>query len=164
MHPFGAGSRKRCQTKTHFDPKGPSHLGALFRVVCDFLTLDFSFISEVTSDSELCALWSSLFGGISRLVAKVRMKLPRGRQHRFRGFRLPKQRQISWKGSEGARGWRFLTLLSILGARRGSKGSRLKLANAFFGVRDFNDFLHEGRCDLVRGRRQRVCPRNLSIC
>ena len=43
--------------KTHFDPKGPSHFGDLFRVFRDLLTLDFSFIFEVTSDSELCALW-----------------------------------------------------------------------------------------------------------
>ena len=43
--------------KTHFDPKGPSHLGDIFLVFRDFLTFDFSFIFEVTSDSELCALW-----------------------------------------------------------------------------------------------------------
>ena len=32
-------------------------LGALFRVFRDFLTLDFSFIFEVTLDSEFYALW-----------------------------------------------------------------------------------------------------------
>ena len=39
--------------KTHFDTKGPSHFGAFVRVFRDFLTLDFSFIFEVTSESEL---------------------------------------------------------------------------------------------------------------
>ena len=46
----------------------------------------------------------SLFEAISSLVAKVRMKLPQRRQHRFRGFRAPKQRWISTLFSEGVRG------------------------------------------------------------
>ena len=42
--------------KTHFAAKGVTLLGALFRVFRHLLTLDFSFIFEVTSDSELYAL------------------------------------------------------------------------------------------------------------
>ena len=34
-----------------------THVGALFRKIRCLLTLDFSFIFEVTSDSELYALW-----------------------------------------------------------------------------------------------------------
>ena len=43
--------------KTHFDPKPLTLLGTFFRVFRHFLTLDFSFIFEVTSYSELYALW-----------------------------------------------------------------------------------------------------------
>ena len=43
----------------------------------------------------------SFFGAISRLAANVRMKLPCRRQHRFRGFRVPKKRQISPLFPEG---------------------------------------------------------------
>ena len=35
----------------------PPILGICFRAFRHLLTLDFSFIFEVTSDSELCALW-----------------------------------------------------------------------------------------------------------
>ena len=48
---------KVASKKTHFDPKGPSHFGDIFRAFRDFLTLDFSVIFEVTSDSKLYALW-----------------------------------------------------------------------------------------------------------
>jgi hypothetical protein len=48
---------KVASKRTHFDPKRLTLLGALFRVFRHFLTLDFSFIFEVTSDSELYALW-----------------------------------------------------------------------------------------------------------
>ena len=43
--------------KHHFAAKGLTPLGALFRVFRYFLTLHFSLIFEVTSDSELYALW-----------------------------------------------------------------------------------------------------------
>ena len=43
--------------KTHFGAKGGTLLRNLFRAFRHFLTLDFSFIFEVTSDSELYALW-----------------------------------------------------------------------------------------------------------
>ena len=43
--------------KTHFGAKGVTLLKDIFRVFRHFLTLDFSFIFELTSDSELCALW-----------------------------------------------------------------------------------------------------------
>ena len=43
--------------KTHFGTKRVTLLGALFRAFRHFLTLDFSFIFEVTSDAELYALW-----------------------------------------------------------------------------------------------------------
>ena len=52
----GAESRKLCQ-KLNFGTKRVTLLGALFRAFRYFLTLDFSFIFEMTSDSELCALW-----------------------------------------------------------------------------------------------------------
>ena len=45
----------------------------------------------------------SFFGAIPRLVAKVRMKLPFRRQHRFRGFRASKKREISPLFMEGVR-------------------------------------------------------------
>ena len=56
MRRFGAGSRKGCP-KNNFGTKPVTLLGALFRVFRHFLTLDFSFIFEVTSDAELYALW-----------------------------------------------------------------------------------------------------------
>ena len=43
--------------KNHFDPKGLTLLGTLFEVVRHFVALYFSVIFEVTSDSELYALW-----------------------------------------------------------------------------------------------------------
>ena len=43
--------------KNHKSTKPLTLLGAFFRAFRDFLTLDFSFIFEVTSDSELYALW-----------------------------------------------------------------------------------------------------------
>ena len=43
--------------KNHFGTKPVSHFGDIFRVFRHFLTFDFSFIFEVTSDSELYALW-----------------------------------------------------------------------------------------------------------
>ena len=46
----------------------------------------------------------SLFEAISRLVAKVRMKLLFRREHRFCGFRVPKKRWISALFLEGVRG------------------------------------------------------------
>ena len=42
---------------THFYSKGVFHFGNIFRVFRHFVAFDFSFIFEVTSDSELCALW-----------------------------------------------------------------------------------------------------------
>ncbi len=77
----------------------------------------------------------SLFGAIPRLVAKVRMKLPCRRQHRFRGFRAPKKRQISPlfpEGFAGAPERRFLALLSILGARRGARRRPFWSSRALF--------------------------------
>ena len=43
--------------KHPFDSKSITLLGALFRDIRELLALDFSFIFELTSDSELCALW-----------------------------------------------------------------------------------------------------------
>ena len=43
--------------KNHFGTKPVTLLGAIFRVFRHFLTPDFSFIFEVTSDPELYALW-----------------------------------------------------------------------------------------------------------
>ena len=40
-------------TITHFYPQGASHFRDLFRTFRDFLTLDFAFIFELTSDAEL---------------------------------------------------------------------------------------------------------------
>ena len=77
----------------------------------------------------------SLFNAIPRLVAKVRMKLPCGRQHRFRGFRtLKSERFLRYfrKGSEGAPERRFLTLFTILGARRGPRRSPFWSSRALF--------------------------------
>ena len=125
--------------------------GTLFRVFRQFLTVDFSFIFEVTSDSELCALWcrkvahkkvfGNLFGWISRSVAKVRMKLPCRRQHRFRGFRAPKKRQISPLFPEGVRGSSGMAFFIDFGCPPGSeKEATLELASAFFAVQNFHDF------------------------
>ena len=44
-------------SKNHFGTKPVSHFGDLFQTFRDFLTLEFSFIFEVTSESELYALW-----------------------------------------------------------------------------------------------------------
>ena len=43
--------------KNHFGTKRITLLGALFRVFRHLLAFDFSFIFDVTSDSELYALW-----------------------------------------------------------------------------------------------------------
>ena len=43
--------------KTRFRDETSYHFGSFFRVCRAFLTLDFSFIFEVTSESELSALW-----------------------------------------------------------------------------------------------------------
>ena len=48
---------KSVSKKTPFDAKPPTHLGALFRNIRSLLTLYFSDIFEVTSDSKLYALW-----------------------------------------------------------------------------------------------------------
>ena len=100
--------------KTHFDSKPPTHLGTLFRDIRVFLTFIFhrffgcSLIPNFKNfGAERVAkrrFPESLFGGISRSVAKVRIKLPFGRQHRFRGFRAPKKRKISTLFSEEVRG------------------------------------------------------------
>ena len=48
---------RRVSKLTPNDAKGLTLLGVFFRAFRHFLTLDFSFIFEVTSDSELYALW-----------------------------------------------------------------------------------------------------------
>ncbi len=89
----------------------------------------------------------SLFGAISRLVAKVRMKLPCRRQHRFRGFRAPKKRQISPlfpEGVRGSSGMAFSRAFIDSGCPPGSeKDATLEFVTAFFAVRNFDDFLSE---------------------
>ena len=84
------------------------------------------------------------FEAISRLVVKVRMKLPFGQEHRFRGFRTPKKRWISALFSEGVRG-SFGALFSHafygFGCPPGSKKEPiLELASALFAVLDFDAF------------------------
>ena len=56
MHPFGAGSRNG-RPKNNFGTKGASPFGHILRAFRDFLSLVFSFSFDVTSDSELYALW-----------------------------------------------------------------------------------------------------------
>ena len=81
----------------------------------------------------------SLFGAIPRLVAKVRMKLPCRRQHRFRGFRAPKKRQISPlfpEGVRGSSGVAFSDAFDGFGYPPGSeKEATLEVASVFFEVR-----------------------------
>ena len=100
------------------------------------------------------------FRTISRLVANVRMKLPCGRQHRFRGFREPKKRQISSLFPEGVRessGMAFSHAFDDFGCPPGfKKDAILKLASVSFAVPNFHDFR------AGRGRRQRVSPLNPS--
>ena len=145
MHPFGAGSRKWCQ-KTHTSIRNHQPIwvpffefSATFRRLifhrffgCSLILNFRHFGAERMPERRF---FGGLFGAIPRLVAKVRMKLPCRRQHRFRGFRPPKKRQIFryfLKGSEGARGWSFLTLLSILGARRDPKRKPFEARERFF--------------------------------
>ena len=89
----------------------------------------------------------SLFGAIPRLVAKVRIRLPCGRQHRFGGFRAPKKRQIPPlfpEGFRGSSGAPFSHTFYDFGCPPGSKKELiLELASAFFEVRDFDDFRAE---------------------
>ena len=86
----------------------------------------------------------SLSEAISRLVAKVRMKLPFKRQHRFRCFRAPKKRKISTLFSEGVRGSSGATFsyaFDDFGCPRVlRKEAILELASAFFVVLDFDAF------------------------
>ena len=85
-----------------------------------------------------------LFGAISRLAAKVRMKLPCGRQHCFRGSRAPKKRTISPLFPEGVRGSSgapFSYAFTDFGCPPGCKKETiLELASAFFAVLDFAAF------------------------
>ena len=63
--------------KNHFGTKPLTLLGVFFLVFLDFLSLDFSFIFEVTSDSELYALWcrkgaqKEVFGKVFRSDSEV---------------------------------------------------------------------------------------------
>ena len=86
----------------------------------------------------------SFFGAIPRSVAKVRMKLPSRRQHRFGGFRPPKKRQISPLFPEGVRGSSgapFSHAFTDFGCPPGcKKDAILELASGFFEVRDFDAF------------------------
>ena len=85
-----------------------------------------------------------MFEGISRLVAKVRMKLPYRRQHRFGGFRAPKKRKnigAIFGGGPRELGIAFCFAFDDFGCPPGSKKeSMLELASVFFEVRYFNDF------------------------
>ena len=55
--PVWGGVSELASKKTISARKASPLLGSLFQAFWHFLTLDFSFIFEVTSDSELCALW-----------------------------------------------------------------------------------------------------------
>ena len=57
LAPIRGGVSKVVSKKTHFGTKSLSHFGDTFRVFCKFVALKFSFIFEVTSDSEVYALW-----------------------------------------------------------------------------------------------------------
>ena len=57
LAPVWGGVPKVVSTKTHFDPTSLSHFGNIFKVFRHFPTLDVSFISGLTSDSELYAHW-----------------------------------------------------------------------------------------------------------
>ena len=48
---------KAASKKHAFATRSPSHFRHIFRVFPHFLSLDFSFILEVTADSEFQALW-----------------------------------------------------------------------------------------------------------
>ena len=174
MHPFGAGSRKWCPKK---HPSSRNHslmLESFFEIFVSFrrfIFQQFLRCPQIPNFRHFGAervpkrrFSGSLFGAIPRLVAKERMKLPCGRQHRFRGFRTPKKRQISPLFPEGVRGSSgapFSHAFYDFGCPPGSKKEPiLELASVFFSVRDFAAFRGFG----CRGRRQRVCPRNPSIC
>ena len=89
-------------------------------------------------------LFGSHFGAIWRLVAKVRMKLPSGRERRFRGFRASRNRKISILFSEGVLGSSVVAFFHVFCdfgcPPELKKEAILKLASAFFEVRDFDDF------------------------
>ena len=51
------GRVSKLASKSPFDAKPVTLLGALFRAFRKFVTFDFSVIFEVTSDSKLYALW-----------------------------------------------------------------------------------------------------------
>ena len=57
LAPVWGGVSELASKKHRFATKPVTILGTLFRAFRDFLTLDFSFIFEVTSESELYALW-----------------------------------------------------------------------------------------------------------
>ena len=60
LPPLCAGMAQSLETsvqKNHFGAKGVTLLRDIFRVFRHFVTFDFSFIFDLTSDSELCALW-----------------------------------------------------------------------------------------------------------
>ena len=54
---MGQGLEGGVNKKHTFARKAFPLLGYIFLVFCHFLTFDFSFIFEVTSDSEFYALW-----------------------------------------------------------------------------------------------------------
>ena len=57
LAPVWGGVSKVASKKHAFATKPLTLLGVFFLAFRYFLTLDFSFIFEMTSDSELCALW-----------------------------------------------------------------------------------------------------------
>ena len=106
----------------------------------------------------------SLFGAIPRLVAKVRMKLPCRRQHRCRGFREPKKRQISPLfpgGVRGSSGPPFSHAFYDFGCPPGSKKEPiLELAGVFL----LSEILLLFEVFGCRGRRQGFAPGIPNIC
>jgi len=57
LAPVSGRVSKWVSKKNNFGTRSITHLGAFFLAFRDFLTFDFSVIFEVTSDSELYALW-----------------------------------------------------------------------------------------------------------
>ena len=86
---------KLSSQKTHFDAKGGVHVSTNFRYIRTFLRVHLLVTFQVTSVSKKFPFsdqrgpkrrfLGSHFEAISRLVVKVRMKLPCKREHRFQG-------------------------------------------------------------------------------
>ena len=104
----------------------------------------------------------SHFEANSRLVAKVKMKLPFEQEHHFQGSRASKKRWMSTQFLEGVLRSSRITFCNVFedfGCPLGIQmDCILEIMSTFFDDQNFNDFGGLRPSYGCRGRRQRGCP------